>query len=79
MSDTGSSAEREEPRCSFCNKSNREVHRLIAGPGGVFICNECVQLCNTIIAEEAPRTPPSQPPEDGWRLQTEPADRTPPT
>lgn len=37
--------------CSFCGKSQHEVQRLIAGPG-VFICNECVGLCNDIIREE---------------------------
>jgi ATP-dependent Clp protease ATP-binding subunit ClpX len=38
--------------CSFCGKENQEVHRLIAGPKGVFICDECVELCNKILAEE---------------------------
>ncbi|MDY6065983.1 MAG: ATP-dependent Clp protease ATP-binding subunit ClpX [Finegoldia sp.] len=39
-------------RCSFCGKSQDEVERLIAGPNGVFICNECVELCSNIIFEE---------------------------
>jgi ATP-dependent Clp protease ATP-binding subunit ClpX len=38
--------------CSFCGKSQDEVDRLIAGPNGVFICDECVGLCGEIIAEE---------------------------
>ncbi|MCP4499495.1 MAG: ATP-dependent Clp protease ATP-binding subunit ClpX [Deltaproteobacteria bacterium] len=38
--------------CSFCGKSQREVKKLIAGPT-VYICDECIQLCNEIIAEEA--------------------------
>lgn len=38
--------------CSFCGKSQREVKKLIAGPN-VYICDECIQLCNDIIAEEA--------------------------
>ncbi len=38
-------------RCSFCGKSQREVNRLIAGPS-VFICNECVDICQDILAEE---------------------------
>jgi ATP-dependent Clp protease ATP-binding subunit ClpX len=38
-------------RCSFCNKSQEEVQKLIAGPS-VYICNECIDLCNEIIAEE---------------------------
>lgn len=41
------------PRCSFCSRSSEEVRRLIAGPDGVFICNECVDLCDEILAEEA--------------------------
>lgn len=39
-------------RCSFCGKGQHEVARLIAGPGAVSICNECVALCGEIIAEE---------------------------
>ncbi len=38
--------------CSFCGRGQDEVRRLIAGPGTVFICDECVALCSTIIAEE---------------------------
>ena len=37
--------------CSFCGKGQREVKKLIAGPN-VYICDECIQLCNDIIAEE---------------------------
>ena len=37
--------------CSFCGKSQHEVRKLIAGPT-VFICDECVDLCNDIIEEE---------------------------
>ena len=37
--------------CSFCGKSQHEVKKLIAGPS-VFICDECVELCNDIIREE---------------------------
>jgi len=40
-----------EARCSFCGKSRNEVRKIIAGPT-VFICNECVDLCNDIISEE---------------------------
>jgi ATP-dependent Clp protease ATP-binding subunit ClpX len=41
-------------RCSFCNKGQEEVRRLIAGPNQVYICDECVQLCREIIEEEEP-------------------------
>jgi ATP-dependent Clp protease ATP-binding subunit ClpX len=40
--------------CSFCGKGQREVRKLIAGPT-VYICDECIRLCNDIIAEEAER------------------------
>jgi len=39
--------------CSFCGKNQDQVKRLIAGPGAVYICNECVELCREIIDEEA--------------------------
>jgi ATP-dependent Clp protease ATP-binding subunit ClpX len=39
-----------ELRCSFCNKSRSQVRKLIAGPN-VYICNECIDLCNEIIGE----------------------------
>jgi hypothetical protein len=40
--------------CSFCYKSQHEVRKLISGPGGIFICDECVELCNGIIAGRMP-------------------------
>jgi ATP-dependent Clp protease ATP-binding subunit ClpX len=40
--------------CSFCGKSQDEVKKLIAGPS-VYICDECIELCNDIIAEEYER------------------------
>src|SRR5436305_13105979 len=43
--------------CSFCGKSARQVEKLIAGPG-VYICDECIDLCNEIIDEEL--TTPAQ-------------------
>jgi ATP-dependent Clp protease ATP-binding subunit ClpX len=47
----------EQLLCSFCGKSQRQVKKLIAGPG-VYICDECIDLCNEIIDEEL--TSPSQ-------------------
>lgn len=38
-------------RCSFCGKQEREVHRMIQGPGGVRICDECVNLCRDILQD----------------------------
>ena len=40
--------------CSFCLKSQHEVQKLIAGPGFIFICNECVALCDAIVAGQPP-------------------------
>lgn len=50
----------EEPphyECSFCGKGREEVEHLIAGRGAVYICNECVALCNALLAEG--ETPPA--------------------
>ena len=38
--------------CSFCGKSEQEVSRMLAGPPGVYICNECVTICESILAED---------------------------
>ena len=42
----------DEIRCSFCGKSQGQVHKLIAGPKGAYICDECVDICAEIIEEE---------------------------
>ena len=39
-------------RCSFCGKSQDQVRKLIAGPNGAYICDECVDICAEIIEEE---------------------------
>ena len=44
-------------RCSFCGKSQSEVQRLVAGPG-VYICNECIELCQEIIEDDYTLEPP---------------------
>jgi len=46
---------RMQYHCSFCAKSQEQVRRLIAGPGAVYICDECVELCREIINEETSR------------------------
>ncbi len=43
--------DRKQLRCSFCNKSQDQVRKLIAGPG-VYICDECIEICSEIIEEE---------------------------
>jgi ATP-dependent Clp protease ATP-binding subunit ClpX len=61
---SGTTTTRGEHTCSFCGKSQANVRRLIAGPGRVFICDECVRLCQQIITEEksqataSPELPP---------------------
>ena len=55
MTDKENSNERKQDKllyCSFCGKSQHDVRKLIAGPS-VFVCDECVELCNEIIREEA--------------------------
>ena|SRR3972149_3229621 len=62
-------------RCSFCNKGQADVRKLIAGPA-VFICDECVEACADIIrAEREPvptpvATPPMSPSSEGGRAIT---------
>ena len=42
-----------EPRCSFCGKSEMQVNQLISGPDGVHICDECIASCNEMMAQSA--------------------------
>ena len=66
--------------CSFCGKSQHEVRKLIAGPS-VFICDECIELCNDIIRDEVPaegadsKTPKSDLPVPSDLVATEAACR----
>src|SRR5437667_6942066 len=50
--------------CSFCFKSQHEVRRLISGPAAIFICDECVELCNEIIASRPRSGAQSSKPEE---------------
>ncbi len=59
MAGSRGSGARGQYHCSFCGKSQDQVRRLIAGPGAVYICDECVDLCREIIDEES--TPPAAP------------------
>ncbi len=47
-------------RCSFCGKTQEDVRRLIAGPGAVYICDECIELCREILDEDVELTPRSE-------------------
>ena len=42
----------DKVRCSFCNKTQDQVRKMIAGPGSVYICDECVDICADIIEDE---------------------------
>jgi ATP-dependent Clp protease ATP-binding subunit ClpX len=73
---------RHVERCTFCEKRRHHVASLIAGPPGVYICNECIEICNSILQEEQRRSPEAQrasgaggsrraaAPADGRRLPT---------
>ncbi len=52
---TGSSGRNRNAFCSFCRKSYRDVGPLVEGPGDVYICGECVELCQSIIDQERKR------------------------
>ncbi len=54
---SGLGGDKDDLRCSFCGKRRNQVQKLIAGPG-VYICAECVELCNEIIGEEPRRSGP---------------------
>ncbi len=61
----------ERFRCSFCGKPQEQVRKLIAGPGGAYICDECVDICAEIIEEELMEEEPekyAQPPEEEINL-----------
>lgn len=47
----GRMEDKKVPRCSFCNKTQDQVRKLIAGPNA-FICDECIGICSEIITEE---------------------------
>jgi ATP-dependent Clp protease ATP-binding subunit ClpX len=52
---TGSTGRNRNAYCSFCRKSYREVGPLVEGPGDVYICGECIELCQSIIEQEKRR------------------------
>jgi len=58
-----------EYRCSFCDKSQDSVKQLVAGPRGVYICNECIDLCQQIIHEEEQTLARLEGREEAWGLQ----------
>src|SRR6266516_4394362 len=52
---TGSTGRNRNAYCSFCRKSYRDVGPLVEGPGDVYICGECIELCQSILEQERRR------------------------
>lgn len=50
----------DKVRCSFCNKTQEQVRKLIAGPAGVYICDECIDICAEIMEEEYEDAPAAE-------------------
>jgi len=59
--------ESKQLKCSFCGKPQDQVRRLIAGPG-VYICDECIELCQDIITEEIAAMDQGKKPDEGFKL-----------
>jgi hypothetical protein len=63
---------RDNVKCSFCGKPQKRVGKLIAGPGSVYICDECVDLCQSIIGEELSNVPGESSAQSGsWKIEVE--------
>jgi hypothetical protein len=58
---TGNTARPRNAYCSFCRKSYRDVGPLVEGPDNVYICGECIDLCQRIIEQEKARRQPGDP------------------
>ena len=56
---------RRYTRCSFCGKGEDQVRKLVAGPG-VFICDQCVELCNEVIRDENQPSAPGSAVDRTW-------------
>jgi ATP-dependent Clp protease ATP-binding subunit ClpX len=69
-SETQETAPEVRVRCSFCGKSGAEVKKVIAGPG-VYICNECIGLCNEILAGEEGKPARPKPQLPAWDKMTD--------
>src|SRR6202789_1586658 len=58
---TGSTGRNRNAYCSFCRKSYRDVGPLVEGPGDVYICGECIELCQSILDQERRRRGTAKP------------------
>ena len=70
MAGSSTRSNRVQYNCSFCGKNQDQVKRLIAGPGAVYICDECVELCQEIINEETQTGTHSSSPASGLKTRT---------
>ena len=57
----GASTTKKNAFCSFCRKSYRDVGPLVEGPGDVYICGECIDLCQSILEQEQRRRGSTKP------------------
>ena len=83
MTDTTQGPQYRKPAkvfCSFCMKSEEEVAQIVAGPANVFICNECVAMCNVYMAGRTPDRsqylPPERQPSERLITHLAPVDET---
>src|SRR5438128_2866619 len=56
----GAAGRNRNAYCSFCRRSHRDVGPLVEGPGDVYICGECIELCQSIIDQEKKRRTPGK-------------------
>ena len=69
-SETQGAATTVQVRCSFCGKPGSEVEKVIAGPG-VYICNQCIDLCNEILKAERGESAKPKPQLPAWDAMTD--------
>ena len=55
MTKKTNNSEKQKETCSFCGRSKKQVDAFVEGPGGVFICPECIDLCYNIVRQERKR------------------------
>ena len=58
--DRSSASSKKNAHCSFCRKNYRDVGPLVEGPGDVYICGDCIELCQSILEQEQRRRGPSK-------------------
>ncbi len=64
----GRLSQEDRIRCSFCGKTQGQVNKLIAGPNGAYICDECIEICNEILEEDMIRGEYSEDEHPEWEI-----------